>query len=431
MNFKILENEGLKYSKISGDTNRIHIDRSEGYNSIFGEKICHGCLVILKTFKIINIKKIIKNYNKFSLKILFFKHFKYNSKIIIKKKNKNYELHQENQKIAEINIKFFNILKNKNLEKKCSIKTNKKFLNYYNKKNGLGNLSLILNNLTKYVGTVYPGKNSLISEININYNKFFNFNKIRTDIFSKKISKIFPIINNKLIHSNYIIEFQTLIRPKVIEKKVKPSKTIIKKIKNIKENVLIIGASQGIGRDVFNIFKYNKKILKIITYYKNPIKIKNKKIIKYKIDVSKDVKKINKIISDFSPIKIFYFATPKIFFDNKLSKKVKHQYKKIFIDIPLKIIKDNKNENMSFFYPSTTNIEYNNKSIYSKNKLHAENEIKNICLKNKIPFSIFRFPAINSRQSVSLLKSNLPSLIEFVNLNKSAFNKIFFTKSTK
>ena len=212
---------------------------------------------------------------------------------------------------------------------------------------------------------------------------------------------------------------------------MKPSKTIIKKIKNIKENVLIIGASQGIGRDVFNIFKYNKKILKIITYYKNPIKIKNKKIIKYKIDVSKDVKKINKIISDFSPIKIFYFATPKIFFDNKLSKKVKHQYKKIFIDIPLKIIKDNKNENMTFFYPSTTNIEYNNKSIYSKNKLHAENEIKNICLKNKIPFSIFRFPAINSRQSVSLLKSNLPSLIEFVNLNKSAFNKIFFTKSTK
>ena len=218
MNFKILENEGLKYSKISGDNNRIHIDNIEGYNSIFGEKICHGCFVILKTLKIINIKKIIKNYNKFSLKIIFFKHFKYNSKIIIKRKNKNYELHQENQKIAEINIKFYNILKNKNLEKKYSIKTNKKFLDYYNKQNGLGSLSIILNNLTKYVGTIYPGKNSLISEININFNKFFNFSKIRTDIFSKKVSKTLPIINNKLIHNNYIIEFQTLIRPEVIKK---------------------------------------------------------------------------------------------------------------------------------------------------------------------------------------------------------------------
>ena len=39
MNFKIIENEGLKYSKISGDYNKIHIDEKTGYNSIFGEKI--------------------------------------------------------------------------------------------------------------------------------------------------------------------------------------------------------------------------------------------------------------------------------------------------------------------------------------------------------------------------------------------------------
>ena len=197
------------------------------------------------------------------------------------------------------------------------------------------------------------------------------------------------------------------------------------------QTALITGASQGIGRDVFNILKYNKKILKIITYYKNPIKINNKKIIKYKVDVNKDIKKISRIISDFNPIKIFYFATPKIFFNNKLNKKVKDQYKKIFVNIPLKIIKDNKDKNISFFYPSTTNIEYNNKSIYSKSKLYAEKKIKNICIKNKIPCSIFRFPSINSRQSISLLKTNLPSLIEFMNLNKSAFNKIFFTKSIK
>ena len=56
MNFTITENEGLKYSKISGDYNKIHIDEKTGYNSIFGEKICHGTLVITKIFKLINLE---------------------------------------------------------------------------------------------------------------------------------------------------------------------------------------------------------------------------------------------------------------------------------------------------------------------------------------------------------------------------------------
>ena len=40
----------------------------------------------------------------------------------------------------------------------------------------MGILSMLLNNLTKYVGTIYPGEKSIISEININYNEDFNFN---------------------------------------------------------------------------------------------------------------------------------------------------------------------------------------------------------------------------------------------------------------
>ena len=53
MNFKISVKEGKKFSELSGDNNLIHLDNLIGYNSIFGEKICHGCLVILKIFKII------------------------------------------------------------------------------------------------------------------------------------------------------------------------------------------------------------------------------------------------------------------------------------------------------------------------------------------------------------------------------------------
>ena len=53
--FIISEKKGINFSRISGDYNKIHLDELTGYNSMFGEKICHGCLVILKTFKILDI----------------------------------------------------------------------------------------------------------------------------------------------------------------------------------------------------------------------------------------------------------------------------------------------------------------------------------------------------------------------------------------
>ena len=58
--FKITKDEGIRFSKISGDYNKIHIEEIFGYNSIFGSIICHGALVILKFLKTINLKK--KNY---------------------------------------------------------------------------------------------------------------------------------------------------------------------------------------------------------------------------------------------------------------------------------------------------------------------------------------------------------------------------------
>ena len=37
--FSILKKQGEKFSKISGDYNKIHIDEKTGYNSIFGNPI--------------------------------------------------------------------------------------------------------------------------------------------------------------------------------------------------------------------------------------------------------------------------------------------------------------------------------------------------------------------------------------------------------
>jgi hypothetical protein len=104
MNFKILVKEGKKYSKLSGDNNLIHLDDLTGYNSIYGEKITHGCLVILKIFKIINLRKIIKNIDKFIIKITFFKPFYYNKKIKFIKKKYSYKIFQQDQLKAEFRI---------------------------------------------------------------------------------------------------------------------------------------------------------------------------------------------------------------------------------------------------------------------------------------------------------------------------------------
>ena len=49
--FKISQNNGKVFSSLSGDYNKIHIDELEGYNSMFGQNICHGSLVIIKFFE--------------------------------------------------------------------------------------------------------------------------------------------------------------------------------------------------------------------------------------------------------------------------------------------------------------------------------------------------------------------------------------------
>ena len=60
--------EGKKFSKISGDNNKIHLNKKIGYNSIFGENICHGALLIIKTVQsYFNYKRILSLFKKFEI----------------------------------------------------------------------------------------------------------------------------------------------------------------------------------------------------------------------------------------------------------------------------------------------------------------------------------------------------------------------------
>ena len=99
MLFKIKEYEGLNYSKVSKDKNKIHTDNLVGYNSIFGKKICHGTLVVSKIFKNDEFRKIISSKKEFNIYINFLDFIEYNKNILIKKiKNKFYVIQNKKKK---------------------------------------------------------------------------------------------------------------------------------------------------------------------------------------------------------------------------------------------------------------------------------------------------------------------------------------------
>lgn len=422
MLFKIKEDEGLNYSKISGDKNKVHLDNLVGYNSIFGEKICHGTLVISKIFKNKEFKKIILSEKIFNIYIEFLDFVKYNENLLIKKvKNKFYIIQNKKIKICILVQKKNTFIINKK---------NKKIDNYFQKKlinleNRYNLIFTLLANISSYVGNIYPGKYSLICSINLNFNNDYSENKKKLIISSYKFNKKFPLIKNTLLYEKFKIEFETLERPIVKKNKFFIKKNIEKKIKDIKHNILIIGGSSGIGNDILNIFKINKKILKIFTFNKNKIKSKPINTLSYKINIFKDLKKIEDIIQKYGPIKIFYFPTTKILFDKRVDNNKREEYKKIFLTIPLKIIKNNKEKIISIFYPSTTNIDEDKKSDYSKIKSSAEYFLKKLCKKNRIIYKSVRFPALNSKQSISLLNPTPQSFFQYINKYPKIVDKIF------
>ena len=404
-NFLIKFSEGIKFAKKSKDFNPIHINKIYGYNSIFGQNIVHGVLLIIFFF---NRSVIQKKYGVDEVYIKFLKPAEYDNKLIITQVAKKKQTF------------FFSISQNKQLV--CEIKIKLRKVQDFINKSQRQDIDMILKKISWYTGMKYPGMNSLLYDISINL-KEKNISK-KFKINSQKPDKRMPIIINNGIYRNYIINFTSIIRPYVKKTIEKPSVMIKKNVQKINQNVLIIGASQGIGKDLFNIINKNNDIKIIATYLRNKIKIKKKKIITKKIDITKNLENLRRIISKYSPIKIYYFASPKILFDKKITSKKLEEFKNYFINYPLKILTQNKNNISSFFYPSTDFINFDQKAPYSIIKSKAEKKIKEFCIKKNINFVYHRFPAINSRQSISISNPQNQSLINYLNKNKKIINKI-------
>jgi hypothetical protein len=417
MNFFISDKQGYNYSIKSGDKNKIHLDNLTGYNSLFGQKVCHGTLVLQKALELLKINKKLNRSNEFFIEINFLKHFVYNKKINIKKNT--LKISQKDNGFATLKIKKKNNFENIKFHKK-------QFYSNFNKNLSLNNFEILvylLDKLTHYVGMIYPGEYSMINDIKINYNNKSKFSKKKIFIYSKKLVKKFPIINNKLVYKNFIIYFTTSERPKLTLKKFKIGNSLKNKIKKIIEPIVIIGASSGIGLEMFKLFKINKTVPIIGTFNKNKIFEKNSNIKFIKLDLYKNISILKEKLKNFNSLRIYYFATSKIELNLNNKKKI-FEYNNFYINFPIKIISFFKDKKIKFFYPSSIYINKTN-SDYANVKKRAENILKKYQNK-KCKINILRLAEINTKQNLSLIRRNLPSFSELLDKNLKYQKKIFF-----
>ena len=85
-NFLIRFPDGKNFAKKSRDFNPIHINKIYGYNSMFGQNIVHGVLIVISFLSkaVISKKYIIDEIN-----IKFLKHAEYDKKLTISNKINN------------------------------------------------------------------------------------------------------------------------------------------------------------------------------------------------------------------------------------------------------------------------------------------------------------------------------------------------------
>jgi hypothetical protein len=373
MKLKLEDNK--KFSKKSGDKNKIHISNEHAKKFFIKKPIVHGANILIKVFKNKNFLK-----NKFNHLEIFFKDFinidekfdintkknclivkgLYNNKIeIYKKFNQNIKNFEQNEIINELVF------------------------------------------ISKYIGNVSPGPNSLIQQIK------FIYSEKHTD---KRILKKRIINENVIIisysYKNLMTEITAIkLRPykQQFKLNILRSKKIIKLIQSKK--IIIYGKNSDLGN-----FLFNSNLKKFCKVY---------------LLSSKNLS-TNILNSDFKKIKpdfIFYFLSPKII--NGRSKIIDKNYTNVYLKIPKKIfsILSRYKKEFKVFYPSTIFIDEQEKYKYLKSyiniKKKAEVEFKKKTYKNS--FFITRLPQLKTRSNYNpFLGKYIGKKLDY--LSKELFN---------
>ena len=246
---------------------------------------------------------------------------------------------------------------------------------------------------------------------------------IATNIYPEKIISI--LNSNDIKYDKFIVEFMTSIRPHLKKRNVKITKQVKKLALSTKIPILILGASSGIGKEIFEIYKNNKNINILSTYNENKFICNQKNIEIFKLDIKNIEKKIKIIFNKYNKLRVYYFLSPKILYTNNNYYKIK-EYNNFYIKIPKKIISlVPKKLNVEFFYPSTILLNKKENNDYTKSKKTAEKILIKFN-KNNIKINILRIDGINTRQNLSILNQNNPSFVEKLNSNNKYKKEIFF-----
>ena len=351
MKLNIADNK--KFSKKSGDKNKIHIDIKHAKKFFIKKPIVHGANVVIKALQQ---KKFIKN--KFSFLEIYFKDFiniNEEFKIFSKKNHILIRGHYGNK--IEINKSISHI---------------EPFLNEKEIINGLIFIS-------RYVGNNSPGQNSLVQQIKFkNTKKIFNSKIIKKRKINKNVTMITYCYKN-LIADVTALKLQPY-KDQVSKNFIK-NKKIIKLIKNKK--IIIYGKNSDLGNF---LYKSNlKKFCKITLVSSKNLTVKYLEV------------NLKKIKPDF----IFYFFSPKIINGN--NKKIYQNYLNTYLNIPKKIyfIASKYKKNIRIFYPSTIFINESQKYKYLRSYIDAKKNSENEFKKKKYAnnFFVTRLPQLKTRSN--------------------------------
>ena len=389
MNHISLKNS-KKFKLISGDKNKIHIDKNYAKQFFLKETIVHGVNLALlglikfsKYFKknrIKNLKIDFKNYcftdEKFIIRLksksIIIKN-KLNNKVIIELKNSSLKLNNLNQHnvLSEKIIKFYKLKKSKD---------------YFN-------FDLInhLIKISRYIGNTSPGPGSLIHSITSK--EIENINNSSDFAKTKKIIKNINFI--KFSSDKYISEIisSRLVKIKFDKKKFKLPNNILKKIKYKK--ILFFGVSGDISKSI--ILSLKKASPKISDYsFKNKERMSNE-----------DIYNLEKFLKRIKPDYIFYLCSPRIVNDQKGNRDLLKLYNDVYCK-KFKIILDILHKNnikTKIFYPSTIFLNSKKKYLRLNSYLKAKENAENICKKH--PYSkfikSFRLPKFKTRSNYNFL----------------------------
>ena len=433
------------FAELSQDFNPMHCDEILARRYIYGEPVVHGINAMIfairewsaKSSKKFYISKLRCKFTKAvfldskvsfkfknvdnSIKINLIQNDQIKMRILMEIKGSKYQNTKIKQNDYKINTEPNDISFNELINYKDTINFSTNLRNaekYYSEdfvhKIGFNQLSEIIA-YSKIVGMHAPGLNSIFSELNF-FENSFKSDDIDFEVIS--VDERFNIINIESQGPSFKSNIKAFYRPlQVTQRKIEDLKEhlISNEFKDFR--ALIIGASRGLGELTAKCLGHGGANL-MLTYSKgksdiinviDDIKKYNKNVSTFQLDVTKTENINFKIIKEFQPTHIFYYATPFIFggTKNKFSDELYNKFRVFYYDafeFLVKNLSKYKND-INFLYPSSIAVEEEPDDMLEYTLAKKEGEELCQKLENKyLNFKIYcpRLPRLETDQTVSL-----------------------------